>query len=234
MLWWCCGTEDSPGKSTFLSLNSAQEDPHSETTLYHQPVLPQFDEMDEGTTKNTKKHQLASPAFWVDLERGNADSALGLHLDLCDGKVLHVCGLRQGVPSPVVAYNASVPEDKRLLPGDYIKAVNGISSTSVALAEELKRHPALQLLVQRPYCFVKRIERKLEPMGLDLNYSDRGASLVIMEIGTGAVKRLAPEIRVGDRIVSVNGMSGSPLHLLDMIKDTQTLELGVSRCPQCD
>mmetsp|Transcript_64551 Transcript_64551/g.185647 ORF Transcript_64551/g.185647 Transcript_64551/m.185647 type:complete len:224 (-) Transcript_64551:71-742(-) len=218
--WWfwscCCAEGVNEGKASFVSLTPAQ-DPFSEgCRQVHRTMSPSDQEP-------------LQQVFRVNLDKGSNEIPLGLHLDLSDGKVLHVCSIRPG-NNPVTRHNSVVAKENQILPGDYIKAVNGISNSATALAEAVMQRTTLQLVVQRPYCFSMRIDRAHEPMGLDLNYSEKGTSLVITDIGPGAVRRRAKHVLVGDRILTVNGLAGTPEQLLMYIKNANAVELGMSRC----
>merc|ERR1719210_2858780 len=90
---------------------------------------------------------------------------------------------------------------------------------------------AVELEVARATYFESRIQRDGQSMGLDLNYSHKSNSLIILSVGEGAVKCSAPEIMVGDRIVAVDGIEGEPEVLLRAIRvSSEVVVLTISRC----
>lgn len=179
--------------------------------------------------------------FTATLVRYGLDAPWGLVLDLSDGKLIHVSGLRaSAVGSPVQRYNAEAPEDKKLKAGDYIVGVNSLlshdiheasNSAAEMLGEEMKASTTANLHIRRPITFTVTVNRGQEPMGLDLNFSNKSTSLVIVKVCEGSVRKCKPEIHAGDRIVAVDGKTGNPDDLLEAIKDTQVPLLTISRPP---
>lgn len=185
----------------------------------------------EGAPQAQAARGPAPPVFAATLRRAAPATPVGLNVDLSCGRVLHVANMKEGGPNPVAAYNAGVGEDRKVRAGDYIKAVNGVRQSAGAMAEALKANTVLVLEVQRPDVFIRKVTRRRhERMGLDLNYSERGSSLVITEVGSGALKRCAPDIQPGDRVVAVNGLTGTALNLLETIQRLDTMDLSISRC----
>lgn len=86
--------------------------------------------------------------------------------------------------------------------------------------------------MRRPIVFTRDVQRRRgERMGLDLNYSEKGTSLVVTAVPRGgAIHRCAPDIVPGDRIISVSGNSGTPVQLLELLKSLEEMQLEISRC----
>lgn len=176
------------------------------------------------------------------LSRPTLESPWGIKADFADEHYVHICEVRSASgPAAVHDYNASAPESMQLLAGDYIVSVNGVSASTMgndpgtpsfvaeAFREEMTKLE-VTLEVVRPYTFDVQLDRQGEPMGLDLNFTHKGASLVIMKVCPGSVQRRAPEIRAGDRIVAVGGQAGSPEQLLDLLRlASDPLTLTMSR-----
>lgn len=189
---------------------------------------------DDSTVTKTE-----SQAFMVTLTRETAQLPWGLLLDLSSNAAIHVSAIRAVGDSPVAVYNAQAPEDKQLKEGDYITAVNGVlcdalpsqgpHSSADALGEELKNSVTMTMHVKHPYVYSVQIHKGGGIMGLDLNYTTSCATLAIERIGDGAVKKAAPEVRVGDRIVAVNGQLGHPHELLETITQNELVVLTLSR-----
>mmetsp|Transcript_19572 Transcript_19572/g.58684 ORF Transcript_19572/g.58684 Transcript_19572/m.58684 type:complete len:215 (+) Transcript_19572:82-726(+) len=204
------------------------------------PVVEKIDNSltDEKVAMPMGKSEVLSSAsaFKVTLLKPVQDTPLGLHLDLSDNVMVHICGVRQGV-SPVVEYNGKASQDLQILPGDYIISVNGVNNDSKRMVEELAKERSLDLEVRHPVTSTVTINRQGGAMGLDLNYAKMGKSLVIDGIAEGAVmtwnkQNPAAMVKKGDRIVAVNGVSGSPSELLENITQSSTVELTMSRPSQ--
>jgi len=190
----------------------------------------------------TKSHPAANQhsrqpqnAFTVTLKRDSADVPWGLRLDLADNRTIHVCGILES--SPVLLYNSTAKDDRKLKSGDYIVEANGFSATadldgkllSQVLERELQRATTAVLAVRRPQFFDCTIDKGDGPMGLDLNYTGHCTSLIISNVMSGAVQRCAPEVVAGDRIVAVNGVVGQANTLLQALKSSKKPVLTISR-----
>lgn len=251
---WCCCTEEASEQATIISTRRSLTTEEQEASrkayalalaeektslLAHQkdarPLsknvvrMPLSSVREDGNTSGETR--VPPPSFVAVVNKTAPDTPLGLHVDLSDGRALHVCSVRQGPKCPVAQYNSSAREESQLRAGDYIKAVNGVHGDANQIADALKLGVKTVLVVQRPDQFKRQVvRRETEPMGLDLNFSEKGSSLVIMSIVDGAVKRCAPDVRPGDRIVSVDGATGTALELLDIIQRLVSMELEISRC----
>lgn len=232
----CCCQDDGDGKATYVTLNHCQ-DKHLSVEGYGPDFFCHPDDGDPSTsehqvigvpTLNPRPRHAASEIFHVLLHRSRSQTKLGLQLDPCDGKVLYVTAILPG-SSLVSEYNAIAPEDERILPGDYIRAVNGVDSSSWAAAQALNVGPKMHLHVQHPLKFTIRVQRNGEAMGVELNFSETGNSLVVVGITGGAMHMYQHQLRPRDRIETVNGFSGKAEELVEMIKEHQNLELAVSR-----
>merc|ERR1719189_1012723 len=98
------------------------------------------------------------------------------------------------------------------------------------LRQQLLRPGPLHILVSRPCVFEVRVWKRDESMGLTLTYSSNGIGLIIVDISAGDVRRDAPQVRIGDRIIGVNGIQDSPEFLLvAMLRAGQGMVLQMSR-----
>lgn len=175
--------------------------------------------------------------FTAVLQRLSPEENLGMQADFADETVLHLCLLSEG-DSPISRYNAATPE-RPINTGDYFLSVNGVSSATVkedgkvweALREQLTAHMSIEVLVSRPLFLDVRLERgRSQNIGLDLSFSSQGIGLIINEITDGAAQTASPELKVGDRIIAVNGTEGEPQRLLQAFRCVgEVLMLRVSR-----
>lgn len=151
----------------------------------------------------------------------------GFKADFCDHKTIHICHMTLSGETALMLYNNSVPEDKRMNIGDYILSINGISEATVdppssvadAMREQLQVSQSIDLKVSHPFLFSCSFARHGQPMGLELTYSDNALSLCITRVAEGAVLSFAPEIREGDRIIGVDGITGTPEDLKEAVRN---------------
>jgi len=154
-------------------------------------------------------------------------------VDFTDGLALHVCGLGQEEDSVVKRYNATEPQERKIHLGDYILSINSFATdalNSSGLRQQWLQ-ASLVLKVCRPQVFDCKITRLCdEPLGVSFCYSNSGISLVIKEIGAGVVKKGAPQVAVGDRVLAVDGVEGGAQNLLQAIRNIgATFNLKISR-----
>lgn len=176
--------------------------------------------------------------FAARLTRSSIEEPWGLTADFADDKMIHVCSLDSDEDSPVKVYNASAEAGKHLLDGDYITSVNGISASDVGpvgaqFCQAMTTAITVDLVVQRPMVFESRVERETETLGLDVIYSSGARSLVIVKVNEGAVKRHAPEVSTGDRIVRVDDTEGTPYRMLLALQAKGPMLLKISRPSWC-
>lgn len=160
--------------------------------------------------------------FTIKVRKSAVETPLGLHLDLADGALVQICDLLEG-GGPIKEYNAGAAEELQIRPGDYLVGVNGIRGTPAQLLDLLRECLEPTLEVIRPHKWTVNVTRTPSlQVGLELNYSTEGRSLVVDKVLNGAVKEwnsTNPEMAIQrrDRIVAVNGSAGSPTVLLRMI-----------------
>lgn len=183
--------------------------------------------------------------FSAVLKRSHLDAPWGFKADFADEKTIYVCEVREG-SSPVEVYNWLAPGARRIRTGDYVVAVNGVNSASVSADDtevplvadalrEAMRSLTVELQVVRPHLFTCKIPRHGQNLGLDLNFSHKSNSLVIVKVYEGAVLKHVPQVRSGDRILGVDGVEGSPEALLKQIRaSSDEVTLRLSRVPNLD
>lgn len=173
--------------------------------------------------------------FTAIVERSSVEGLLGIHVDVSDPSMLYVAMVFPSAPgnaTAVEAYNKMAPADRLVQEGDYIQQVNGIAGAEPMRAA-LKTCTKLALVIQRPLLFERVVHcKKDESLGLDLHYTFNSCSMYISGVyEDGLVDRSAPDVKGGDRIVSVNGLRGTTGDLLQFIMRTEYLVLGFARPP---
>mmetsp|Transcript_86138 Transcript_86138/g.278278 ORF Transcript_86138/g.278278 Transcript_86138/m.278278 type:complete len:281 (-) Transcript_86138:76-918(-) len=167
--------------------------------------------------------------FVATITKPGLNSAVGWHLDVLDIRYLFICRLVNTGNTPVENYNNSQPAQLQIRNGDYIKAVNGESNNAESMSEAMKKSATLDITIVRPFTFTQTISKNGLSLGLDLKYGPGGASLLVEGVREGVVQKIAADVRGGDRIISVNGVVGTPYVLMQCIQENQHLELGMSR-----
>jgi len=165
--------------------------------------------------------------FQARLTRSSPEAPWGLKVDFADDRTVHVCAARQ-LDTPLQAYNEHAAKDQQICVGDYFLSVNGVSAATVvadasptAVAEALRaemKTTSIDLVVVRPQIFEVVIHKDGTLMGLELNFTHRSTSLVVVKVTEGAVQSCAPEVIAGDRIIEADGQEGSPEQLLEAIR----------------
>lgn len=174
-----------------------------------------------------RRDEPGEKVFTAVLRKKKAGESLGLTVDFADERHGHVTKVSIDTRTPVAFYNDAAPASRRIKPGDFLLSVNGISadclpedkSISYAFKEQFQ-HDTIQLLVSRPLELAVKVDRRGQPLGLDLSYSRTGKSLVVEQILEGAVEADFPEVQPFDHIVSVNGVEGGYKVLTQAILDT--------------
>lgn len=210
------------GEEQAATFVTAEENP--------KPALAPVQEPQEASVPPVGQQDLPD-TFEAVLEKGS--EAIGVNFDLCDGITMYVSRLRDDSDSPAQRYNQKAPAEKRLLPGDYILEVNGVSGSSMKLAEEAKRSPKLTLKVRRSVLATHTVDRQDKALGIDILFARNSAVLCIGQVLDGMIKESGADVKHGDRIVAVNGQgAGSCQDLMEEMKKAAKLELTISRCAE--
>lgn len=137
------------------------------------------------------------------------DAPLGLSLDFGDESSGYVTSVNEGA---IACWNELVSDGtgEQVQPGDYLYKVN--ETTGKAMRKELKSDTTLVLYFVRPQVFSVEIPTEEgEPMGLSLNWTPNGGTLLISMVNEGPVLAFCDanpdfQLKQGDRILSVNGI----------------------------
>eukprot|EP00405_Crypthecodinium_cohnii_P043579 CAMPEP_0206572534 /NCGR_PEP_ID=MMETSP0325_2-20121206/28311_1 /ASSEMBLY_ACC=CAM_ASM_000347 /TAXON_ID=2866 /ORGANISM="Crypthecodinium cohnii, Strain Seligo" /LENGTH=237 /DNA_ID=CAMNT_0054076773 /DNA_START=40 /DNA_END=749 /DNA_ORIENTATION=+ len=234
MFTCCCSDENANDEAVFVKAlaTDAVVLPELATPNTEAPVAA------KGFTSGLKKEaepeknvtKAGSPlAFKATLKKAGVEAALGWSLDVLDPRHLVVCRIITGQKTPLEEYNNTAPEAEQIREGDYIIGVNGMFEKSDKMSEVLRSSDTFDLTLCRPEHFEAKVTKNGSSLGLDLKYGPGGSSLLLEGIRDGALKTCAPQVKVGDRIVGVNGVTGTPYVLMQAIQDSPVLNLKFAR-----
>jgi len=218
--------EDSPtsvGSTVSADASTEGEEPEADVRTA---------ETARGRVAPLAKSQFNSGTFDIRLDM-RVGERLGALLDILDLKTLRVVHIRQ--EGRLRKHNNESAARKQVHEGFFIVAVNGKSGDVEVMVDELQRTRIWRMTVARLYKYSATI-RKTGPLCLDLHFEPEGECVVIRRIGDGVVKAYnqnlpegAEEIKVGDRIYSVNGRVHTATQMLNAIREARDglcLELG--------
>jgi len=151
---------------------------------------------------------------------------LGIDMGSQGGEMLRVSSLRAG---PIMAYNSAVELDQQILPGHFVVSVNGVKGSTNALQRELRKNSRLEVIIRRPEDL--RVAINVDgrrSLGLGIPRRPTGNTLPITQVYAGPVQDWNAEnpwqeVRVGDRILAVNGQRGKASDLWKMLKAAMKL-----------
>eukprot|EP00933_Yihiella_yeosuensis_P045774 TRINITY_DN41198_c0_g1_i1.p1 TRINITY_DN41198_c0_g1~~TRINITY_DN41198_c0_g1_i1.p1 ORF type:complete len:292 (-),score=47.66 TRINITY_DN41198_c0_g1_i1:89-964(-) len=158
--------------------------------------------------------------YGIFLQRAAGES-LGLNIDALDGVSLVVSSVKAGL---VRKYNDEMEdEDLKIKPGDSIVELNGARGSSQALLERLKIDGDLDIRIKRPRIFSISIARAYGPLGMQLEHTPTGSSVLVKAVNPGLIKdwnlsHRSLAVKRRDRIFCVNGFQGSPVELMGRMK----------------
>jgi len=179
--------------------------------------------------------QRVAPPFMARIRKDTFQERWGWRVDLMNSHAVHICKIEEDLQHPVAAHNASVAETVRLRPGDFIMAVNGESSSSAAMSQILQNADAIDLVVQRPSRYVAVVEGHAGTIGVEVVYSQGAAGTESMVVGSvdakGPMMRCAPEVKVGDRFLTVNGVPACHAAMIEALRTHKPIELTLARPP---
>ena len=166
------------------------------------------------------------PGQWMVTVSVSGSNHLGVDADWSDGKTLYIKAIWAGAVSD---WNKENPT-KAVQPGDRVISVNGVTGDAQAMVREIKDRNLLLL-------FQKASDDKMvtvsvsgsNSLGMDADWGD-GKTLYIKAILAGAVSDWNKEnptkaVQPGDRVISVNGVTGDAQAMVREIKDRNLLLL---------
>lgn len=180
----------------------------------------------------------APAAFKLNVQKEAPDSPVGLDVDIQDSAYAYVLDVR---PGPFSSYNDTAPQQQQLQPGDFIKEVNDIKGDARAMTDAIAKVSKLTLAVVRPEELEVVLYRSNDKLPFGLSFPERlsGRSLLITGISQGAVKdwnraHESFEVRVGDRIVMVDGVQSDASSLAQKMQFAQKVLLKIVRPADLD
>jgi hypothetical protein len=154
------------------------------------------------------------------------ESRFGLTLYTTDMSVCLVREVQQGL----LVFTANLSETIKVRPLDSLLSVNGIAGSANQLISMMQEATgATELALRRPQELHVSI-RKGDGLGVSLNHIPDSVGLIVSEINQGSVKDwndANPDfaVKVGMRIVSVNGTSAAPEILFEHLDSSDVLDL---------
>mmetsp|Transcript_5886 Transcript_5886/g.17342 ORF Transcript_5886/g.17342 Transcript_5886/m.17342 type:complete len:251 (-) Transcript_5886:163-915(-) len=227
----CCqtGSAEDEGAVALVDVDSLTDEQPTKDLLIQHHVLeasmaaPAQEPAEEPAQEPAAEPQEENPAmlreFKVSVRKGPGMSA-NLALDMC-ADVIEVCSIGAG---PIQAYNDMVSYHRQVQVGDFIVGVNGKVGHPDKMLKEFQSDE-LELLVRRPTIVALKLQRYKGSFGLDLTHAPGSVakSLAVFAVIEGPVidwnkTQTDVQVKKGDRIVAVNGMSGTPHELLRMLQ----------------
>lgn len=167
--------------------------------------------------------------FSACVERVAANQPVGLELDVVGGISAMIMNITSGAAE---LYNEKASPDAQLQVGDFIVAVNGVSSNTREMGLATKLGTKLDFLVRRPTELSLSLDRNgnFSPFGLEIEYLPRGKSLFVRSINAGIVeewnrKNPGKEMKVNDRIVQINSIRGDMHKFMQIIRGESQIDL---------
>jgi len=184
--------------------------------------------------KEQGKEYPKGPATQFDVTVVTRDSGTEkvFEVETTDPSVLFIAKIPQ--TGPVAEHNATADVYSQLKVGQYIAAVNGVSTNAKDMEKQLAGIEKVELTVRRPIQFTVSVEGG--KMGLDLTIDK--TSLLVKKVLVGwkggkaeAWNKQYPnkQIETFDRIVAVNGKKGTGDELFQHLRKDKKLNLAMSR-----
>lgn len=230
----CCCAEEQPqtklGAAGDVSVNAPPEG---------LATIPVFDD----TTKNgdtwdsrygsvQRASSLPAPAEWTVTLDKPQKTILGVELDLADEEKGFVCAIRPGV---IKTYNNSVEDSAQIKPNDWIVKVNG-KGGDLNIYEQLKGTGKIELKLVRTSSFGINVSQKeIAPWSLCTKVPEHSITLLIVEMPSllQDFNKANPDkfVRLRDRILTVNGITGKPQEMLKELGIARNLDITILSQP---
>mmetsp|Transcript_29775 Transcript_29775/g.68564 ORF Transcript_29775/g.68564 Transcript_29775/m.68564 type:complete len:299 (+) Transcript_29775:64-960(+) len=169
--------------------------------------------------------------FWIDVQKG--DAGVGLEVETAAGMLL-CAKLREG---PITAWNQAHGPEHRVRTGCRILEVNGTRGEPVSMIQAMKQASALRIQLRHPKCFTIRLTKQ-DGKGFGIcivgGSTQKMSALKVSQFGPGVVndwnrEHTEKEVKIGDRIVAVNGIVHEPPRMLAALKDCDEVSLDIMR-----
>lgn len=143
---------------------------------------------------------------------------------------------QDGTTLQVSKVDAGLLDGSGLQVGDFIVKANAVEGSSAKLAKELKKKGPLELSARRPQEFCVAFQKK-DPKKFGLEVAKKSTCLVVTKVAAGPVQAWNEanperEVKLGDRVVAVNGAEGKAANLLTRFNKDQRLRLTLVRPAQ--
>lgn len=179
-----------------------------------------------------KEYPTGLPAELKIVLKKTPGQELGLSLDIFEKVNCLISAVKEkGIVSD---YNSSVESHLAIRESLYLVACNGIED-AVQLVEALKKSGAtLNLTLRRSHELTVHLVKSDGALKMNLHHVPDSSSVLITAIGEGPVTKWNTEnpdrqVKVGDRIVAVNGQRGLAKDLYDSIKAVKGATFTISR-----
>jgi len=183
---------------------------------------------------STEARLHALPAVFHAFVQIEEKSDLGMRLDITPKDRLRINEIKD--TGPIAAYNACVADSMRLKEGDFILSVNGVSTDCKAKVSALAACGHIDLEIGRALTFVvSGLDTSRGKLGLDLAVHPKGTVAYIKSVfGDGLIQtwnQQNPEsdIRSGDMIIAINGVTGTSKEVAELAASGGELELTITR-----
>jgi len=216
------------------------KDPESASSMPAVPIAAEvldYGYEDEGTKDEDTKVESSDKAkngpkeFTIQLDK--EQGKLGMVTDIDDGAHLVITAVMEN--GHIQAWNDKHPEHERVTVGDRVLSVNGVQGEPAQLLKLLDTYRWLKVVIRRHSEFsIALVRPGTEKLGIELRFREGGHTLLVRKVGEGMLQewnRLHPglELKVGDRIVAVNGTRGEGSLLNSKVKSKGSLILDVAR-----
>jgi len=227
-------TSQAPS-SLELSLQSGTRFRPSPRTDGISSVQPSFPRPSPYIQPNTVLEPLAKEdsEFRISLQRESVEHPLGFRLDTLDAVFGFVTALEE--VGAVANHNLTAREGTEILIGDVVTEVNGIRGDVEGMVSELRTAFDVEISLTRSFIrFNVTIRKEMWSSGMQLTYLSGSGSLVICKLVEGPVlawnsANPGQEVKVNDRIESVNGIRGAAEKLMEMVRVSDGLDLQLFR-----
>lgn len=166
---------------------------------------------------------LVGHSYVVEVTKG--PKGLGLAVDTMDPNLCIIKGVVQG--STLHDWNKTCAEGHAVRGGHRLVSVNGHTGDTNALVKKLQQETTLKLTMQKPLEHIVSLNKSDKPLGVSVNLYNDSFGMIVKEIQSGAAADPNMKLKVGDRIVGVNGQAGDAATLMPFLKSSQNLELKV-------
>mmetsp|Transcript_34597 Transcript_34597/g.98437 ORF Transcript_34597/g.98437 Transcript_34597/m.98437 type:complete len:237 (-) Transcript_34597:12-722(-) len=169
--------------------------------------------------------------FLATLTRVAGSGRIGLLLEVFGAAPARILEVDSDETTAAGSYNASAPDELQLRPGDYIVDAAGQAASSASIPKALaSSSSAITVLIVRPVLFAVTFSRKHERLGLSLKQNKGGKCILIEAVEFEDAKQAASvDLQQGDRILSVNGVSGDVPGMLCELDSSDDICLEISR-----